>query len=108
MANLGAANPTRPNGPGEHSPGLRPKADALGHRRSLHPRGLKGRERSFRDGSAPGESSRGPSGRRIVAAVGSQGIGLRPHPWAGFSRPVGPERTAISSIIASCERRDPG
>jgi len=41
----------------------------------------------------------------IVAAVGSQGIGLRPHPWALFSRPVGPERTAVSSIISSCERK---
>jgi hypothetical protein len=38
------------------------------------PRGLKGRERSARYGSAPGEGSRGPSGRMIVAAVGSQGV----------------------------------
>jgi hypothetical protein len=33
----------RPNGPGEHSPGLRPKADALGSR-APPPGGLKGRE----------------------------------------------------------------
>ncbi len=41
----------------------------------------------------------------IVAAIGAQGIGLRPHPWALFSRPVGPERTAVSSVISSCERK---
>jgi len=41
----------------------------------------------------------------IVVAVGSQGIGLRPHPWAMLSRPVGPERTAVSSIISSYERK---
>ena len=51
------------------------------------------------------EDSRGLSGRMIVAAVGSQGIGLRPQPWAMLSRPVGPERTAVSSIISSCERK---
>jgi hypothetical protein len=33
----------RPNGPGEPSPGLRPKADALG-KRAEPPCGLKGRE----------------------------------------------------------------
>jgi len=42
---LSAPNETgcRPNGPGEHSPGLRPKADALGSR-APPPGGLKGRE----------------------------------------------------------------
>jgi hypothetical protein len=38
-----AANPNRPNGPGEPSPGLRPQADALG-KQAKHPCGLKGRE----------------------------------------------------------------
>jgi hypothetical protein len=33
----------RPNGPGERSPGLRPKADALG-KEAPNPCGLKGRE----------------------------------------------------------------
>jgi hypothetical protein len=38
-----------------------------------------------------------------VAALESQGIGLRPHPWAGISRPVGPDRTAIKLR----EKKDP-
>jgi hypothetical protein len=36
-----------------------------------------------------GSGSLGPSGRRSWGAV-SQGVGLRPRPWAGVSRPVGP------------------
>ena len=46
-ARLRAPNKTRcrPNGPGEHSPGLRPKADALGQR-APPSGGLKGRESS--------------------------------------------------------------
>ena len=36
------------------------------------------------------EPSRGPTGRVICGGLLTQGIGLRPHPWAGFSRPVGP------------------
>jgi mono/diheme cytochrome c family protein len=34
----------RPNGPRDPSPGLRPKADALGKKKVPHPCGLKGRE----------------------------------------------------------------
>jgi len=33
--------------------------------------------------------SRGPSGRTDLGPI-SQGIGLRPQPWAGFYRPVRP------------------
>ena len=43
----------RPNGPGERSPGLRPKADALGRKATKH-RGLKGRDRFSGIGSALG------------------------------------------------------
>src|SRR4051812_20173448 len=80
----------RPNGPGDSSPGLRPEADALG-KGAPHRCGLKGREN-------PGptrygmEASRDPSGRLSFVILSTQGIGLRPQPWARVSRPVGPER----------------
>ena len=55
--------PTRPNGPAEPSPGMRPQADSLGEI-AIHHRGLKGRERFLAGvGSALGSGSRGPSGR---------------------------------------------
>src|SRR6185436_21099759 len=57
-----------------------------------------------RPGSWEAALPRGLSGRLIVAALESQGIGLRPHPWAGISRPVGPDRTAIKLR----EKKDPG
>jgi hypothetical protein len=41
-------------------------------------------------GPACSARSRGPSGRRDGGALFPQGISLRPRPWAGFSRPVGP------------------
>jgi len=53
------------------------------------PRGLKGREN-------PGwlepseQSSRGLTGRCGLLCLLPQGIGLRPQPWAGLCRPVGP------------------
>jgi hypothetical protein len=81
--------PTRPTGPGEWSPGLRPKADALGRKGDKPPRPARPRERlpeSVPLGSA-----------QVLAALqaawkwaGTQGIGLRPQPWALFCRPVGP------------------
>ncbi|HYU35307.1 MAG TPA: transposase [Thermoanaerobaculia bacterium] len=43
------------------------------------------------------ESSRGPSGRMTMGPV-TQGIGLRPRPWAGLSRPVGPDGPATRVI----------
>src|SRR5215218_3164792 len=36
------------------------------------------------------QSSRGPTGRFGLLCFLPQGIGLRPQPWAGLSRPVGP------------------
>jgi hypothetical protein len=72
----------RPHGPGDPSPGPRPKADALG--KGAPWCGLKGRENPARQ-KAPAAlqaaTCRHPS---------TQGIGLRPRPWAPFSRPVGP------------------
>ena len=37
------------------------------------------------------ESSGDLSGRGYCYVFSTQGIGLRPRPWAEFSRPVGPE-----------------
>ncbi len=49
--------------------------------------------------------SRGPSGRTIVAHVVTQGIGLRPHPWAGVSRPGGPAGRPASPSAAEARLR---
>jgi hypothetical protein len=103
--------PVRPNGPAEPSPGLKPKADALG-KKAESPSGLKGREnqgliepkrraaelsRPFRPpwfvvlffsprasacGLSPGLGSAGPLGRVLLGALSRPG--LRP-----ISRPVG-------------------
>jgi hypothetical protein len=106
----------RPNGPGDTSPGLRPKADALG-KRTPHPCGLKGRENLHallllvrtkalsdvvgppqeeleRLVSQPRSSNAVPTISRPfrphrVVNLSTQGIGLRPRPWAPFSRPLG-------------------
>jgi hypothetical protein len=87
------SNKSRPNGPAEPSPGLRPKADALG---AGHPPNLRpDRPREHSDGeeswrTSRGLLSRGPSGRRDPRGRLTQGIGLRPKPWAPLCRPVGP------------------
>ena len=106
----GAAGSVRPKGPGERSPGLRPKADALGGGMTKRC-GLKARDatsrfwlpatntaccwegrESFRlEPSSRAGFSRPfrPPGWGPFSFV-SQGIGLRPQPWARVSRPVGP------------------
>jgi len=115
-----SGRPVRPNGPGERSPGLRPKADALG-KRAPHPCDLKGREKLLawaealtpqrpppqeeleRLASQPRPSNAGPTVSRPsrphrVVNLSTQGIGLRPQPWAPFSRPVGPDGpTSVTS-----------
>src|SRR5215217_596849 len=71
IAGLELAAPNRPNGPAERSPGLRPKADALG-RKATDRCGLKGRKRSFLVGVgsiSPG--SRDLSGRMAAGPVDS-------------------------------------
>ena len=80
----------RPNGPGERSPGLRPKADALGQQAPQPCGGLKGREN--RELSRLRRNLSRPYRPRWFDRLSTtQGIGLRPQPWALFSRPVGPE-----------------
>jgi hypothetical protein len=76
----------RPDGPGEQSPGLRPKADALGSKTSTM-------------SLAAWKVARTGSGRKLsrpfrpqpFCHLSTQGVGLRPRPWAPFSRPVGPD-----------------
>jgi len=87
---LRASNQIRPNGPGDSSPGLRPEADALGKQGPISRRPERSREPGWM-GSNGKASSRGLTGRLgFVVPLLSQGIGLRPQPWAKISRPVGP------------------
>src|SRR4051794_36407778 len=93
--------PHRPNGPTEPSPGLRPKADALGGKASEQsPRPERPRE--FLPQSAQLEEQAlaafQAAGLRGVLTLLTQGIGLRPQmPWAKFSRPVGPGGPTLAS-----------
>jgi hypothetical protein len=83
----------RPNGPGDSSPGMRPKADSLGEKSPATPQRPEGSRESFPGSSAQlrlSRASRGPSGRFDDLSSLTQGIGLRPKPWARVSRPVGP------------------
>src|SRR6185312_163049 len=85
----------RPNESGDPSPGLRPKADTLG-KKGAHPCGLKGRESSV-------VLKRLTNGLATLQAaphchLSTQGIGLRPLPWAPFSRPVGPDGPATREL----------
>jgi hypothetical protein len=63
------SRPRRPNGPGDPSPGPRPKADALG-KRAPHPCGLKGRERLFSQGP---EALRHDVGHVVTEAGSARG-----------------------------------
>ena len=116
----------RPNGSGDRSPGhLRPKADALGTM-GLYACGLKGcgslarlvssrtdpgAERNRRPPqkelerlAATAPSNAGPTVSRpfrphCVANLSTQGVGLRPRPWAPLSRPVGPAGRPLTSCF---------
>jgi hypothetical protein len=102
---------SRPEGSTEHSPGLRPKADALGLRHFEINRALKGRHKTITRTArqslacsvctrvAVGIMSRimvcsargvAPSGQHNVYHCLTQAIGLRPQAWAMLGRPVGP------------------
>src|SRR3954454_5330208 len=63
--------------------------------------GLKGRERSARrlTPSSPGSLAALQAAWRI--GLFTQGIGLRPQPWAMFSRPVGPVLIGVLSFTLS-------
>lgn len=47
------------------------------------------------------QSSRGPTGRFGLLCFLPQGIGLRPQPWAGLSRPVGP---VLIGVLRGCRQ----
>ena len=86
-----AVRDVRPNGPGDHSPGLRLKADALGQQ-APQPGGLKGRESLRRELAGTAEETLATFQAAPIGHLSTQGIGLRPQPWAILSRPVGPVR----------------
>ena len=46
------------------------------------------------------ERSRDLSGRPALSPSSTQGIGLRPRPWAGISRPVGPDRVPMPVFLS--------
>src|SRR6185295_9858204 len=64
-------------------------------------RGLKGRGSRPGERTVSGRPSRGLSGRGRHGPHGTRGIGLRPHPRAPLSRPVGPEGPAVRSSLSS-------
>ena len=74
----------RPNGPGDPSPGLRPKADTLGNKSDAHPGGLKGRENPVQE-----ESSRGLLSNKLNLLLVVK---------TASPRPVLSGRTALSSL----------
>jgi len=57
-----------------------------------HPCGLKGRENFRRRTGRPNGLAAFQAAPRCHPST--QGIGLRPQPWAGISRPVGPDGSA--------------
>jgi hypothetical protein len=87
---------TGPTGRGSLAQG-RGVADALG-RKAIQNYGLKGRERVCRIRQLS------PPALAALQAAGmwwsvTQGIGLRPHSWAGLSRPVGPVPEPLISTV---------
>src|SRR5215203_1648379 len=75
----------RPNGSGDPSPGLRPKADALGRKSVSIVAACKVARTRF------GKTALAAFQAAARCHPSPQGIGLRPQPWAPFSRPVGPD-----------------
>jgi hypothetical protein len=72
---------------------------------AIHQRGLKGRENlriPFGPWRYPFPRPFRP--QEILPAL-TQGIGLRPQPWAGISRPVGPVCQALSGARHAGDRR---
>jgi hypothetical protein len=87
----------RPNGPVEPSPGLRLKADALGQGTQIPAacKAARARQTGLEPtGFAPISMDRKEDLAALQAAglggFPTQGIGLRPQPWAPLCRPVGP------------------
>jgi hypothetical protein len=102
----------RPIGPTEHSPELSPKTDASWSRHLEINRALKGRHKCHGANAhstwipypldIPSRTRAGPKPSIALAGLDniycavSQGIGLRPRPWAMLGRPVGPSNSNAS------------
>ena len=99
------SNKTRPNGQAESSPGLKPKADALG-KRAESPSDLKGRKNpGLIEPKRRAELSRPyrPPWFFVPFPPRASACGLGP--WAGFCRPVGPVLLETLSAPGLRERR---
>jgi hypothetical protein len=98
--------PHRPNGSGDPSPGFYEAEGRCPGKKDTPSMRPEGRENLFRCRRPPQEgldqlvsqppSKTGPTVSRPfrphrVVKLATQGIGLRPQPWAPFSRPVGPD-----------------
>ena len=104
---------TRPNGPGEPSPGLRPKADALG-KRARTPCGLKGRENL--GWIEPRTVSRALAALQAALVCCAFSPGHRPPAsalgwalparWAGFVRSSYPFRTSLTATRTPAARSE--
>src|SRR6266545_4793255 len=81
----------RPNGPAEPSPGLRPQADALGRKAIESSRPERPRELLLESAQLSVQVLAAFQAAGLRGLL-TQGIGLRPQPWARLSRPVGPDR----------------
>jgi hypothetical protein len=98
------AGPVWPNGLGEWSPGLRPQADALGQQAPAALRPGRPREPEPRVEPAPAETL-ATFQAAVICRLLTQGIGLRPQPWAGICRPVGPvEKTEDWAAVSDSLR----
>src|SRR5215208_1617937 len=78
--------------PAQRAGRAKPRAEAAGRcpgERDDKPARPEGPRESLPEPWPVQRGSRGPSGRTDLGPI-SQGIGLRPQPWAGFYRPVRP------------------
>ena len=87
----------RPNGSGDLSPGLRPKADALGSK-GPHRCGLKGRENPTRQ-----EGSRGPSGRNGLSSLPPRASAFGLSPGLRSPGPLGRTEPDVLGLPCSGE-----
>src|SRR6185295_8743289 len=69
---------------------MRPQADSLGLKDPAAPRPEGPREPKSRAEPAPAETL-ATFQAAVIDRLSTQGVGLRPQPWARVSRPLGPD-----------------